>query len=107
MTSKRLSYPVDVKFSRATGYDVAPLMKADGSVVPPMKREYRFHYHDPKAHCAVLTFKDYSGTLRCELHTWKDTASYKLYGNCQNEYDYQCPGRKSYSIYLTHCPNAV
>ncbi|XP_049512452.1 uncharacterized protein LOC119465032 isoform X1 [Dermacentor silvarum] len=100
-------YPVKMDVSRATGYDVAPLLRAVQTSPPDMKRQYFFHYYDPVAQCAVLTFKDYTGTLRCELHTWKEKASYKFYGNCQDEYDYQCPGRKSHSVYLYDCPNAA
>ncbi|KAL1485445.1 hypothetical protein MTO96_031949 [Rhipicephalus appendiculatus] len=102
-----IKYAVNIKLSRDKGYDVAPTMTADKSSVPKMKRNYRFHYYDDNAHCAVLTFKDYSGTLRCELHTWKTTATYTRYGNCEAEYMYQCPGHKSHSVDLSHCPEAV
>uniref|UniRef100_A0A131YTK0 Lipocalin n=1 Tax=Rhipicephalus appendiculatus TaxID=34631 RepID=A0A131YTK0_RHIAP len=99
--------PVKATISRKDGYDVAPFMEAVTTNVFQLKRNYYFHYYDDKAHCAVLTFKDYSGTLRCELHTWKTTASYTYYGNCHDEYKYQCPGRQSHYVYLRDCPNAV
>ncbi|XP_049511581.1 uncharacterized protein LOC125939993 [Dermacentor silvarum] len=98
-------FPVDVQISRHSGYDVAPQMWAVTKDVLGLKRTYNFHYYDPVAQCAVLTFRDYSGTLRCELHTWRDRASYLLYGNCQIEYDYQCPGRQSHSVNLKNCWN--
>ncbi|XP_075531805.1 uncharacterized protein LOC142564622 isoform X2 [Dermacentor variabilis] len=77
-------------------------VRKDNSTV---NRVYYFHYYDPVAQCAVITFKDYSGIWKCELHTWKDKASYKYYGNCQEEYDYQCSGRESHSVYLKYCPH--
>uniref|UniRef100_L7LTJ0 Putative group i salivary lipocalin n=1 Tax=Rhipicephalus pulchellus TaxID=72859 RepID=L7LTJ0_RHIPC len=102
-----VSRPVHAKFSTKLGIDVAPLVTASCNAEPKMTRNYYFHYYDDKAHCAVLTFKDDSGTLRCELHTWKSTASYTRYGNCHDEYKYQCPGRKSHYVYLSDCPDAV
>ncbi|XP_049512455.1 uncharacterized protein LOC119464461 isoform X2 [Dermacentor silvarum] len=45
-----------------------------------------------------------NGTWRCELHTWKDKAYYKYFKNCEDEYEYQCPGRESHSVYLYYCP---
>ncbi|XP_049512454.1 uncharacterized protein LOC125940392 [Dermacentor silvarum] len=102
---KNVQYPVKVTVSTYTTTDEAPSLTAVRTDNKTVNRVYYFHFYDPVAQCAVLTFKDYSGVLRCELHTWKEKAYYYYYGNCQEEYDYQCPGRTSHSVYLKYCPH--
>ncbi|XP_037581794.1 uncharacterized protein LOC119465033 [Dermacentor silvarum] len=104
-THKGLIYPVTMKVSWTGGTDVAPRLNASTYADFSYMRVYRFHYHDRNDHCAVLTFTDDSGTIRCELHTWKSYRSDKYYTKCKEEYEYQCPGRKIYYPDLTNCPN--
>uniref|UniRef100_A0A131YRL3 Lipocalin n=1 Tax=Rhipicephalus appendiculatus TaxID=34631 RepID=A0A131YRL3_RHIAP len=100
-----VKYDVDAKSNLETKMNFAPIITTFRLDNKNITRKYHFHFYDPVAQCAVLTFTDYSGTVRCELHTWKKFASYKYYGNCQEEYDYQCPGRESHSVYLGYCPH--
>ncbi|XP_075531813.1 uncharacterized protein LOC142564629 [Dermacentor variabilis] len=102
--SYQVRYPVKVDISTYQVTDQAPSMLAVRKDDSKQKREYIFHFYDPMDQCAVITFKDYSGTWRCELHTWKEKAYQWNYKNCEEEYDYQCPGRKSHSVYLYYCP---
>ncbi|XP_037581379.1 uncharacterized protein LOC119464461 isoform X1 [Dermacentor silvarum] len=102
--TQNVRYQVRVVVSVDPPTDQAPSMSATKGNDPKQTREYYFHFYDPVAQCAVITFKDYSGTWRCELHTWKDKAYYKYFKNCEDEYEYQCPGRESHSVYLYYCP---
>ncbi|XP_037525857.1 uncharacterized protein LOC119402887 isoform X1 [Rhipicephalus sanguineus] len=83
--------------------DVAPVMSAFVKSNRTMQRNYNFHFYDGSAHCAVLTFQDYSGTVRCELHAWKEYHYYSTYKKCEEEFDYQCPGRDSNYPYVKWC----
>ncbi|XP_037525858.1 uncharacterized protein LOC119402887 isoform X2 [Rhipicephalus sanguineus] len=44
-----------------------------------------------------------SSTVRCELHAWKEYHYYSTYKKCEEEFDYQCPGRDSNYPYVKWC----
>ncbi|KAL1485446.1 hypothetical protein MTO96_031950 [Rhipicephalus appendiculatus] len=63
---KHISYDVEATTSLETNTDVAPILSAVKTKNNNISRNYRFHFYDPVAHCAVLTFMDYSGTIRVQ-----------------------------------------
>uniref|UniRef100_A0A0C9R5N0 Putative secreted protein n=1 Tax=Amblyomma americanum TaxID=6943 RepID=A0A0C9R5N0_AMBAM len=80
------NYPLKMKLSRGPLLDEAPVMEVsyEKGLKEPMKRIYHFHYYDQEARCAVITFNDTDGVLRCELHIW-NAGQKQPSTNCKRE----------------------